>query len=97
LENLAEALQQNQIPAPLLSLDAYLTSIRSRIEKLHTARIEEFATLQDKMTSLRQTVYEQTPIATELDRIANEVSGIHSSVVRIQDSKMVLKAELVSK
>jgi uncharacterized membrane protein YccC len=86
LENLADALQQKVPPQPLPALDTYLEAIRDDIEKLHKARISEFATNPSTMTPTLQAVREQTPVSTQLDRIADEVTRIHCAIARLQES-----------
>jgi uncharacterized membrane protein YccC len=88
LENLADAFQQKQIPAFLPPLETYLSAIHDHIEQLQKARVAELPAALDKMTSLRQAVYEQTPVSTEMDRIAHEIYVIHDAVFRMQSSKL---------
>ncbi|WP_338022921.1 FUSC family protein [Argonema galeatum] len=86
LENLANALQQGQPPQPLPALDTYLEAIHDRIEQLHTARISDLATNPSTVTPTLQAVREQTPVSTQLDRIAYEVRTIHCAIGRLQES-----------
>lgn len=86
LENLADALQQRQPPRPLPNFAPYLEAIRDRVEQLHAERAVEFASNPGTATSTLQAIRERTPISTELDRIAQEITSLHSAIVRLQDS-----------
>lgn len=86
LENLGNSLQQGQPPQPLPALDTYLEAIHDDIEQLHTTRISELATNPSSVTSTRQAVREQTPISTQLDRIAYAVRSMHCAIARLQES-----------
>jgi hypothetical protein len=86
LENLADALQQRQPPQPLPNLDPYLEAIHHHVERLHTKRASEFASDPGTATPTLQAIRERTPISTELDRIAQEITSLHSAIVRLQES-----------
>ena len=86
LENLADALQQGQPPRPLPNLDPYLEAIHDHVEQLHAARASEFASAPGIATPTLQAIREHTPISTELDRIAQEITSLHSAIVRLQVS-----------
>ncbi len=86
LEDLANALEQGQPPQSLPSLDTYLEAIHHDIEQLHTTRISELATNPISVTSTRQAVREQTPVSTQLDRIAYELKCLHCAIERLQES-----------
>jgi uncharacterized membrane protein YccC len=85
LENLADALQQRQPPRPLPNLDPYLEAIHDHVERLHAERASEFASDPGTATPTLQAIRERTPISTELDRIAQEITSLHSAIVRLQD------------
>ncbi|BAY62873.1 hypothetical protein NIES22_29490 [Calothrix brevissima NIES-22] len=84
LENLAQALQQQQPPLPLPELDSYLEAIHNEIEQLHTVRISEIATNPHVVTPTLQAVREQTTLSTELERIVNEVKIMHCAIALLQ-------------
>jgi uncharacterized membrane protein YccC len=86
LENLADALQQRQPPQPLPDFEPYLEAIRDRVERLHAERALEFASNPGTATPTLQVIRERTPISTELDRIAQEITSLHSAIVRLQES-----------
>jgi uncharacterized membrane protein YccC len=86
LENLADALQQRQPPPPLPDFDPYLEAIHDHVERLHAERASEFASAPGTATPTLQAIRERTPISTELDRIAQEITSLHSAIVRLQDS-----------
>ncbi|BAY49345.1 hypothetical protein SAMD00079811_69740 [Scytonema sp. HK-05] len=85
LENLADALQQGQPPRSLPALDPYLEAIHDHIEQLHANRVSELAADLGTATPTLQAIRERTPISTELDRIAQEITSIHSAIVRLQE------------
>jgi hypothetical protein len=88
---LADALQQRQPPRPLPDFEPYLEAIRDRVEQLHAERASEFASNPGTATPTLQAIQEGTPISTELDRIAQEITSLHSAIVRLQHSnRMVL-------
>ncbi|HEY9607724.1 FUSC family protein, partial [Allocoleopsis sp.] len=84
LENLADALQQRQPPRPLPDFDSYLEAIRDHVERLHAERASEFASNPGTATPTLQAIRERTPISTELDRIAQEITSLHSAIARLQ-------------
>ena len=84
LENLADALQQRQPPQPLPDFNSYLEAIHSHVERLHAERALEFASDPGTATPTLQAIRERTPISTELDRIAQEITSLHSAIVRLQ-------------
>ncbi|MBD2358199.1 FUSC family protein [Tolypothrix sp. FACHB-123] len=84
LENLAQALQQQQPPQPLPELDIYLEAIHNEIEQLHTVRISEIATNPHAVTPTLQAVREQTTLSTELERIVNEIKIMHCAIALLQ-------------
>ena len=86
LENLANAVEQGQPPLALPALDIYLEAIHDDIKQLHTTRISELATNPSSVTSTRQAVREQTPVSTQLDRIAYEIKCLHCAIERLQES-----------
>ncbi|MEG4343739.1 FUSC family membrane protein [Microcoleus sp. A003_D6] len=86
LENLANALEQGHPPLALPRLDIYLEAIHEDIEQLHITRISELATNPSSVTSTRQAVREQTPVSTQLDRIAYEMKCLHCAIGRLQES-----------
>ena len=83
-ENLANSLEQGQPLQSLPELDTYLEAIHEHIEQLYSDRISELATNSSIVTPTRQAVREQTPIATQLDRIAYEVKSMHCAIARLQ-------------
>jgi hypothetical protein len=87
LENLADALQQRQPPRPLPDFEPYLEAIHDHVERLHTERAVEFASAPGTATPTLQAIRERTPIYTELDRISQEITSLHSAIVRLQDSR----------
>jgi len=87
LENLADALQQRQPPRPLPDFAPYLEAIHNHVERLHAERASEFASNPGTATPTLQAIRERTPISTELDRIAQEITSLHSAIVRLQDSR----------
>ena len=87
LENLANALQQQQQPPPLPDFYPFLEAIRDHVEQLHAERASEFASAPGTATSTLQAIRERTPIFTELDRIAQEITSLHSAIVRLQNSR----------
>jgi len=84
LENLADALQQGQPPRPLPDFDPYLEAIHDHVEQLHAARASELGSNSGTATPTLQAIRERTPISTELDRIAQEITSLHSAIVRLQ-------------
>ncbi|MEA5574377.1 FUSC family protein [Calothrix sp. UHCC 0171] len=84
LENLADALHQRQPPQALPVLDIYLTAVHEQIQQLHSSRLSEIATNSRAFTPTLQAVREQTPLSTELDRIANEITIMHCVINRLQ-------------
>jgi uncharacterized membrane protein YccC len=88
LENLADALQQRQPPRPLPNLDPYLEAIHDHVERLHAERASEFASAPGTATPTLQAIRERTPISTELERIAQEITSLHSAIIRLQNSRM---------
>ncbi|MFB2920973.1 FUSC family protein [Aerosakkonema funiforme] len=88
MENLADALQQQQPLRPLPDLDSYLAAIRDRVEELHSMRASELASALSKATPTLQAIREGTPILTQLDRIAWEVASLHSAIVRLQEFRV---------
>jgi uncharacterized membrane protein YccC len=84
LENLASSLQQGLPPQPLPVLSIYLEAIHDHIQQLHTARISELTKNLRQVTPTLQAVREQTPVSTQLDRIANEVTIMHCAIARLQ-------------
>jgi uncharacterized membrane protein YccC len=87
VENLADALQQREPPRPLPNLAPYLEAIHDHVEQLHAERASEFASNPGTATPTLQAIRERTPISTELDRIAQEITCLHSAIVRLQDSR----------
>ena len=67
-------------------LDTYLGAIHEHIEQLYSDRISELATNSSTVTPTRQAVREQTPVSTQLDRIAYEVRSMHCAIARLQES-----------
>lgn len=84
LENLADALQQKVSPQPLPTLDTYLETIHDRIGQLHSARMLELTNNSTRVTPTLQAVREQTPVSTQLDRIAHEITIMHCTIARLQ-------------
>ncbi len=84
LENLADALQQRQPPQALPNLDSYLEAIHDRVEQLHSLRVLEFTGAPSTATPTLQAIRESTPIFTQLERIALEITSIHSATSRLQ-------------
>jgi hypothetical protein len=78
-------LQQGQPPRSLPALDPYLEAIHDHLEQLHANRVSEFAADLGTATPTLQAIRERTPISTELDRIAHEITSIHSAMVRLQE------------
>jgi hypothetical protein len=93
MENLADALQQRQPPRPLPNLAPYLQAIHDHVEQLHAARASELASNSGTATPTLQAIRERTPISTELDRIAQEITCLHSAIVRLQDSRTPRRGE----
>lgn len=85
LENLADSLQQRQPPQALPNLDPYLEAIRDRVEQLHTSRVLEFTNAPITATSTLEAIRESTPIFTQIERIALEITSIHSAMSRLQE------------
>lgn len=83
LENLAFSLQQGLPPQPLPVLTIYLETIHDRIQQLHTARISELSKNLSTITPTLQAVREETPLYTQLDRIAYEVTIMHCAIARL--------------
>jgi hypothetical protein len=83
LENLADTLQLGGTPHPLPALDTYLNTVRHQIEQLHTARMSELNVDLGTTTPTSQAIQEQTPVSTELERIAHAVKAMHSAVTRL--------------
>lgn len=83
LENLSEAVQQGYSPHPLPDFNPYLEAIHEQTEQLQADRLSELAIALDSATPTLQALREQTPIVTELDRIAHEVAGMHRAIVRL--------------
>jgi uncharacterized membrane protein YccC len=84
LENLASSLDQGLPPQSLPVLSIYLEAIHNHIQQLHTARISELTKNLRQVTPTLQAVREQTPVSTQLDRIAHEVTIMHCAIVRLQ-------------
>lgn len=84
LENLANALEQGQPPLSLPTLSIYIEAIHHDIEQLHSTRLSELATNPSTVSSTLQAVREQTPVSTQLDRIAYAVKSMHCAISRIQ-------------
>jgi uncharacterized membrane protein YccC len=84
LENLAFSLEQGLPPQPLLALPIYLEIIHDNIQKLHNARISELTKNTRHVTPTLQAVREQTPVFTQLERIAHEVTIMHCVTARLQ-------------
>ncbi|MBD2180638.1 FUSC family protein [Planktothrix sp. FACHB-1355] len=82
MENLADALQQQQPLRPLPDLDSYLEAIRTRVEQLHVQRASELASANRRVTPTLQAILQGTPIFTQLDRIASEIASLHNAIVR---------------
>ncbi len=84
LENLASSLEQGLPPQPLPVLTIYLEAIHDHIQQLHTARISELTKNPRQVTPTLQAVRQQTPVSTQLDRIAREVTIMHCAIARLQ-------------
>lgn len=84
LHNLADAFNQRQELQPLPPLNDYLVVICYRIKQLHTARIAEISLRPITTTPTLQAIRQQTPVATELNRIVRAVTIMHSSISRMQ-------------
>ncbi|MDZ8051090.1 MAG: FUSC family protein [Aulosira sp. ZfuVER01] len=84
LENLADALQQQQSPQPLPELDSYVEAIHNEIEQLHRLRISEITAHPNIVTPTLQAVREQTTLSTELERIVSEVKIMHCAIALLQ-------------
>ena len=84
LENLAFSLEQGLPPQPLPVLTIYLEAIHDHIQELHTARLSELTKNLRQVTPTLQAVREQTPVSTQLDRIAHEVTIMHCAIARLQ-------------
>ncbi|OKH36218.1 hypothetical protein NIES2119_18110 [[Phormidium ambiguum] IAM M-71] len=87
LENLGDALQLRQSPALLPDFAPNLEAIRDRVEQLHTERASELASASGSKTPTLQAIREHTPIFTQLDLIAQEITSLHSAIVRLQNSR----------
>lgn len=84
LENLVDALQERISPQPLPTLDTFLEPIHVHIQQLHAARLAERAIAPNRITSTLKAIREHTLVSTELDRIANAVTAMHSAIARFQ-------------
>ena len=84
LKDLANSLQLGHSPRALPILEDSLRGVREHVEQLHSARIEEISRTAALESPLRQTVHDHTPIATEMARIADEITGLHSAISRLQ-------------
>ena len=87
LKNLADSLRLGQSPGALPELEGYLRGVREHVEQLHVARIEEISHSEVLESPLRQTVRDHTPIATEMARIAEEITGLHAAVSRLHQAE----------
>jgi uncharacterized membrane protein YccC len=84
LENLAFCLERGLPPQPLPALNSYLEVIHGQIQKLHAVRLEELSKNPSRVTPALQAVREQTPVSTQLDRIADEITIMHCAIARLQ-------------
>ena len=87
LSNLADAIAQKQELQPLPPLNDYLLPIFDYVRQLHTTRLSEIQVSLTKPTSTLQAITEKTPVATELNRIVQAVTIIHSTIGRIKAVK----------
>lgn len=92
LNNLADALNQEQQPLPLPPLERYVEALGDRIEQLHTTRISEIAAHQATITPTLQAIRHQTPVATELKRIVRAITVMHCTLDRMIRLLKPLKA-----
>ena len=83
LENLANCLEKKLPPQPLPDLNIHLEAIRDRVQQLHSDRISELSESR-RVTPTLQAVREQTPVSTQLKRIAREVTIMHCTIARLQ-------------
>ncbi len=84
LNNLADALNQEQPLQPLPPLAEDLAMICDRIEQLHSTRLSEVTAHSTYTTPTLQAVRQQTPVATSLSRIVRAVTVMHSAVGRLR-------------
>ncbi|WP_172657278.1 FUSC family protein [Myxosarcina sp. GI1] len=85
LDNLATALNRGEEPQPLPALDNYLAVIGDRLEKLHAARFLEMTAHSIAVTPTLRSIREQTPVATELNRIVRSVTIMHCTISRMRE------------
>ena len=92
LENLANCLEKGLPPQPLPDLTIHLEEIHDRVQQLHTDRILELSESR-QVTPTLQAVREQTPVSTQLHRIAREVTIMHCTVSRRLDASRIARLQ----
>ncbi len=90
LENLANCLEKGLLPQPLPDLTIHLEEIHDRVQQLHTDRISELSESR-QVTPTLQAVREQTPVSTQLKRIAREVTIMHCAISRRLDASRIAR------
>ncbi|HTL88522.1 MAG TPA: FUSC family protein [Leptolyngbya sp.] len=81
LENLADCLQQQQLPQPLPDLNPALEAIHDHLAQLQADRALDPL---DSVSPNLQMIRERAPISTGLDQIAYEVRNIHRAIVQLR-------------
>ena len=79
LENLINALHQQQAPAPLPNLDRHLAAIRAHTEQLAASRAT-VATASDHSQAPSQILQERLSVTALLAQIAYEIQNIHGAI-----------------
>lgn len=80
LNDLMEALEQGRPPKPRPCLEEPLAEMRALVKKLQDERTHEYREHPDRDTELAKAVRDQTPVLTQLERIAEEMEKLKESV-----------------
>lgn len=83
LGELALSVREKRPPNPCRDLDTTLKTLRENVRQLQAERADEYSLQPSRMTQLAQAVREQTPVFTQLERIAEELSEMSDSVLRL--------------
>jgi uncharacterized membrane protein YccC len=84
LENLAEMLEKGQQLSAPFQLDKKFTRLRTEVDRLHLARMQERATDPISSTPMANAVRENTFLSIELDQVINKVNVLRDATERLR-------------
>lgn len=81
--NLAESARERRVPNITHDLEPVLEKLREKVQQVQRERAAEYAVQPSRETALAKAVREQTPVFTQLERIAAGLDALRETLTRL--------------